>query len=80
VDLVKAFHQLAPNQELILAAFEEEAWPPRIDDPLPVMEDHRSKDRLHETIKALNRHQKCRRIRFRGDGTGSGVRWENVSS
>src|SRR5262249_19894178 len=33
--LVKQFKLPAPNQEMVLAAFEEEDWPPRIDDPLP---------------------------------------------
>ena len=33
--VVKTFKQPAPNQEIILAAFEEEKWPVRIDDPLP---------------------------------------------
>ena len=33
--VVKQYRVPAENQELILAAFEEEAWPARIDDPLP---------------------------------------------
>ena len=31
--VVKQFKVPAPNQEMILAAFQEEGWPPRIDDP-----------------------------------------------
>jgi hypothetical protein len=31
---------------------------------------------LHDTITTLNRHQKHRLIRFLGDGSGQGVRWE----
>jgi hypothetical protein len=65
-------------QEAILMAFEEENWPPRIDDPLPVHPDMLPKRRLHDTIKSLNRNQKRPLIRFMGDGTGEGVRWESL--
>ena len=77
--LVKDFKVPSPNQETILAAFEEEKWPPRVDDPLPPHPELNSKRRLHDTIKSLNRNQKNRKIRFMGDGTGEGVRWEYVS-
>jgi hypothetical protein len=76
--LVKAFKLPSPNQEMILMAFEEEGWPPRIDDPLPPRSDVDPKRRLHDTIKSLNRNQKRRLIRFMGDGTGQGVRWHLV--
>ena len=56
-------------------AFEEESWPPRIDDPLPPHPDLMPKRRLHDTIKSLNRNQKNHVIRFMGDGTGEGIRW-----
>ena len=74
--VVKQFKVPAPNQELILATFQEEGWPPRVDDPLPPHPDQDSKRRLHDTITTLNRHQKHRLIRFSGDGRGQGVRWE----
>jgi hypothetical protein len=74
--VVKQFKLPAPNQELILASFQEEGWPPRIDDPLPPQPDQDAKRRLHDTIITLNRHQKNRLIRFSGDGSGEGVRWE----
>lgn len=77
--LVKEFKTPAPNQQLILSVFQEEECPPRIDDPLPSCPTIHSKRRLHETITALNRHQKNRLIRFRGDGRGQGVRWEPIS-
>jgi hypothetical protein len=57
-------------------AFEEEHWPPRIDDPLPKNPELLPKRRLHDAIKSLNRNQKRSLIRFMGDGTGEGVRWE----
>jgi hypothetical protein len=76
--LVKRFREPALNQELVLAAFEEEGWPPHIDDPLPSPRSCAAKERLHDTIKRLNRHQVNRLIRFRGDGSGSGVIWESL--
>jgi hypothetical protein len=54
------------------------AWENRIDDPLPVRWGRSRKKHLHETIKNLNRGQKPWRIRFRGDGTASGLRWKRV--
>jgi hypothetical protein len=74
--LVKQFKSPAPNQEAILAAFEEEGWPPRIDDPISPQFGQDPKRRLHDTINALNRNQKTRLIDFLGDGSGQGVRWE----
>jgi hypothetical protein len=74
--LVKQFKLPSPNQEMILMALEEEHWPVRIDDPLPPSKKLDAKQRLHDTIKNLNRNQKQRLIRFMGDGTGQGVRWE----
>jgi hypothetical protein len=66
----------AENQERILAAFEEEGWPVHIHDPLPPHSDQDSKRRLHNTINSLNRHQKQPLIRFSGNGSGQGIRWE----
>jgi hypothetical protein len=77
--LVKVFKLPSPMQERILMAFEEESWPPRIDDPLPNCPDLLPKRRLHDTIKSLNRNQKNCLVRFMGDGTGEGIRWEFVS-
>jgi hypothetical protein len=74
--LVKRFREPAQNQELILAAFEEEGWPPHLDDPLPVNDSTDPRERLHDTIKRLNRHQVNRLLRFRGDGKGTGIIWE----
>ncbi|HQU43296.1 MAG TPA: hypothetical protein PK867_10820 [Pirellulales bacterium] len=74
--VVKEFKVPAPNQETILAAFQEENWPPRIDDPLPPAPDIEPKRRLHDTINSLNRNQKEPLLRFFGDGSGQGARWE----
>jgi hypothetical protein len=74
--VIKRFRVPAASQETILAAFEEEAWPPRIDDPLPPRGDQSPKRRLQETIKSLNRNQKQPLIRFFGDGNARGVLWK----
>lgn len=76
--VVKRFRVPAPNQEIILATFQEEAWAPHIDDPLPPAHGVQPKRRLHDTIVALNRHQHPPGLRFVGDGTGLGVRWEGA--
>jgi hypothetical protein len=73
--LVKRFKQPAANQELILEAFQEEAWPSRIDDPLHPAFDQNSKQRLHSTISNLNRCQENRLIHFEGGGDGKSVCW-----
>ena len=44
-------------QEAILEAFEEEGWPPAIDDPLPPHPEQDPKRRLRNTIKSLNANQ-----------------------
>ena len=74
--IVKRFKRPSPNQEIILATFEEEGWPSRIDDPLPPVGDIDPKRRLHDSIKWLNRNQEMRLLHFSGDGSGEGVRWE----
>jgi hypothetical protein len=73
--IVKQFRWSAVNQETILMAFEEDDWAARIDDPLPQNLNQDPKQRLHDTIKCLNRNHKKRIIRFSGDGTGEGIRW-----
>ncbi len=78
--LLKTFRQPAPNQTTILDVFQEDEWAKsHIDDPLSrsVGEDEAdARRRLHETIKNLNRGLPPGTIRFHGDGTGEGVRWE----
>jgi hypothetical protein len=77
--IVKKFRVPAPNQEVILAVFQEEGWPVFIDDPLS-SSDIDPKRRLHDTINSLNRNQQNHLIQFRGNGSGDGVRWELVNS
>jgi hypothetical protein len=77
--VVKQFRLPANNQAAVLSAFQDENWPPSIDDPLPYMSRTRSKERLHATIRCLNSHHENRLIRFRGNGTGEAVLWEPVA-
>jgi hypothetical protein len=74
--VVKRFRVPARNQETVLMAFEEEGWPAVVLDPLPPQDEQDGKQRLHDTIKSLNRSRLARVIRFSGDGTGEGVLWE----
>lgn len=79
-ETVKCFKLPSPNQEMVLAAFEEEGWPVRICDPLPPAPEIDPKRRLQDTIKSLNRCQKSSLLRFAGDGTGEGVLWERSAA
>lgn len=76
--IIKRFKWQAVNQELVLSAFQEDGWPTVIDDPLPPKPDQDAKRRLHDTIKALNRNHEHAALRFHGNGTGEGVRWECI--
>jgi hypothetical protein len=76
--LVKQFRLPSPNQRIVLMAFEEQDWPQRIDDPLPPHPEIAPQRRLNATIMRLNRNQRVRCIRFRGDGSGLGLVWEPI--
>src|SRR5689334_21261561 len=73
--VVKRFRQPAKNQIAILAAFQEDGWPARVDSPLSGSTEVQAKDRLHEAVKKLNRQTNVL-IRFLSDGIGEGVIWE----
>ncbi len=77
--LVKWYRQPAESQETILAAFEEDGWSRRIDDPLPMADGRCPHERLHEAVKGLNRAQIARLLEFRRDGSGEGVEWAVIS-
>jgi hypothetical protein len=74
--VIRRYRCRAANQETILAVFEEENWPARVDDPLTQVAGQNARRRLLDTIKCMNRHQIVSLIRFRADGTGKGVIWE----
>jgi hypothetical protein len=78
--VVKQFKVPAGNQEQILKAFQEEGWPPQINDPLPPTAGIAAKKRLHDAIHRLNHRQKNHLIEFSGDGTGSTVLWQQLTT
>jgi hypothetical protein len=78
--VLKRFRRPAPALELVLAAFEELGWPRHLDDPLPPETGIDPQQRLHDAIKRLNGCQCPHLVRFLGDGTGHGVKWEWISS
>jgi hypothetical protein len=73
--VIKGFKQPAPNQQIILDAFQEEGWPSLIDDPLPPHANQDAKARLHSTIDNLNRAHAHRVLHFHGGGNGQSMRW-----
>ena len=76
---VRHFRRRAENQEAILQAFQDQGWPPQIDDPSRTPEDLDPVHRLNDAIYELNaRQKKPQRIRFHGDGTRRGIRWEFI--
>jgi hypothetical protein len=75
--VVKRFRQPARNQETIVAAFQEDGWPRRIDNPLAGNGDTDAVDRMHDAVKMLNRYTH-HVFRFFSDGLGEGVLWEMV--
>jgi hypothetical protein len=74
-EVVKVFRTPAPCQERVLAVFEEENWPERIDDPLQGIHGHDQQQRLHYVVRRLNGKQRNSRIHFSRDGTGKGICW-----
>ncbi len=71
--LIKRFRWPARNQLAIVREFHRLNWPTRISDPLPPSSDVDPKQRLHDTIKCLNRRRLKKLLKFGGDGTGTGV-------
>jgi len=65
--LCKRFRRPARDQETILAAFQEEGWPPAIDAPL-------TERKLPRTVESLNK--RLNHLRFSRNGTTAGVCWE----
>jgi hypothetical protein len=79
--VVRQYRQAGSNQFLVLAAFEEEGWSGPIFDPLPDDATRSAKERLRETVRALNESHLVRGLlRFRMDGTGQRVMFSLNSS
>jgi hypothetical protein len=65
----KRYKQPAPDQERVLATFQEDGWPDAVDDPLPP-------GKLVQTVESLNK--RLAYIRFGLNGAGTGVCWRAV--
>lgn len=78
--VVKAFTEAAENQRLVLAAFQEQEFRHRIDDPLsrkPGEPKRKRQRRRRDTIAGLNDdHIYPGVVYFRADGTGDGIVWD----
>ena len=66
----------ARNLLCILDIFQEEGWPPRIDDPIPSTKRGNVKHRLRAAIERLNKNLLFPSIRFSGDGSGESICWK----
>jgi hypothetical protein len=73
--VVLRFRRGARNQERLLEAFQEQGWPPEIDDPLPRHRRVKPADRLRDTVKHLNSHPGREPLHFRVDAEGRAVFW-----
>jgi hypothetical protein len=74
--LIKRFTKTAKNQHLIMEVFEEEGWPPSIDDPFPGGTHQEKRKRLNNAVDRLNHGHLLPLLRFHTNGTGDGIRWE----
>jgi hypothetical protein len=77
-DVIKSFHRPSENQQLVLAAFQEDGWADQIDDPLPrksLMGDTQAKTRLRKTVEHLHRGQHPPSLLFRATGNGQCIAW-----
>jgi hypothetical protein len=76
--LLKSFERWAANQFCVLNAFEKLGWKRSIENPLPHKPNEsrrKRQQRLHDTIKFLNRKHRVLRLRFHGDGSGQNIFW-----
>jgi hypothetical protein len=68
----KHFRQPAKNQEPILASFEEQGWPKRIDDPITPKGQDSNRQAVADAVYALNKNDY---LHFELDGTKEGILW-----
>jgi hypothetical protein len=71
--LCARYKRPAPNQHLLLQAFEELGWPERIDDPLP---RGRRADTISDLQATLKAHHSA--IVIERDGSGTGFTWRSA--
>jgi hypothetical protein len=69
---VRHFRRPSSDHWRILDAFEQQGWPPRIDDPLPETADGDRPQRLAEAVQFLNGNEE---LSFQVDETGGGAFW-----
>jgi hypothetical protein len=69
-EYVRSVRAIADRLIAILDAFQADCWPARISAPPSIDDD----EKLRDAIKVLNRRLKG--IKFRADGTGLGIIWE----
>jgi hypothetical protein len=69
--VVREVSARATNVRLILAAFQEDSWPIRIDSPLP---DGKNSEKLREAVRTLK--SGLTKLDFICDGKGEGVQWQ----
>ena len=74
--LVKRYHRPAPIASLILAAFEEQNWPPLIDDPLSPILGRHEPARLRNQVQSLKRRLTNPLIRFYLHSAGTQIGWK----
>jgi hypothetical protein len=72
--LCRKYTRKAPEQERLLAAFEDAGWPPRI------ASDSQSSNELRQLVYTLNEglRKNDSPIEFSGDGSGHGVLWAKI--
>jgi hypothetical protein len=69
---------VAKNIRAVLDTFQDDGWPDRIDNPLSGGRAEASA-RKNEAINTLNDHVVDYSIRFKADGTGEGILWEEAT-
>jgi hypothetical protein len=70
--VIRKVKPTAHNLRKILACFQEDTWPRRIDSPFS--DDEAGKQALRETVRELNK--KLTQIQFVCDGSGAGIEWK----
>jgi hypothetical protein len=77
--VIKRFRVPAPNQELVLNAFQAEGWPEWIEDPHPHVEGVDPVQRLLASVKSLNRNQLSTGMAFHCQSSAGIVSWSDVN-
>jgi hypothetical protein len=73
-EILGSFSRPAPNQQGALDEFEALGWKNAID-CRSFLKGKNIKNQIHNTINALNKKLRLKRICFATDGTGYGIKW-----